>query len=143
MFKKYKMLSSMVIMSITLGFFLGSYQVSATDGDPIMDLGIFSWVKYQQKTFFTDIIEVTIKKGIFENGEQEVSIYQPIIFENQDDTNHRLVFIPGLENKMDYAYTSPVIEPEQRWGVEIHTFGVFPYQCTLHPGERGKFSVKL
>jgi plastocyanin len=137
------MIVGMIGIIMMVALFTVSKQATATDGDPIMDLGIFSWVKYQQKTFFTDIVEVTIKKGVFQEGKLEVSIYQPIIFENQDDTQHRLVFIPGLNNKMDYAYTSPVIEPEQRWGLEIHTFGEFPYQCTLHPGERGMFRVKL
>jgi len=117
--------------------------VSATDGNPIMDLGIFSWVKYQQKQFFTDIVEISIENQGFHEEEVSVSIYQPIIFENKDEANHRLVFIPGLDNLMDFAYTSPVIKPEERWGLELHGFGVFPYQCTLHPEERGTFSVKL
>lgn len=117
--------------------------VSATDGDPIMDLGIFSWIKYQQKQFFTEIVEVGIKDRSFSTKKVTVKIYQPILFENQDQVNHRLVFLPGLDNKMDLAYTSPVIEPGERWGLEIHTFGVFPFQCTLHPEERGSFTVKL
>ena len=116
---------------------------SATDGDPVMDLGIFSWIKYQQKQFFTDIVEISIENGKFHEADVLVSVYQPIIFENRDDANHRLVFLPGLDNKMDFPYTSPVIKPEERWGLEIHTFGVFPFQCTLHPEERGKFTVKL
>ena len=121
----------------------GILPVIATDGDPIMDLGIFSWIKYQQKTFFTDIVEITLENGKFSETDVEVSIYQPIIIENKDSHNHRFVFIPGLKNKMDFAYTSPVIKAEERWGLEIHTFGEFPYQCTLHPKERGRFTVKL
>ena len=121
----------------------GIFPVAATDGDPIMDLGIFSWIKYQQKTFFTDIVEITLENGKFSNPDMEVSVYQPIIIENKDSQNHRIVFVPGLKNKMDYAYTSPVINPEERWGLEIHTFGVYPYQCSLHPEEHGSFTVKL
>jgi plastocyanin len=115
----------------------------ATDGDPIMDLGIFTWLKYQQKQFFTDITEIAIKDSKIQSADVTVDIYQPIIFENKDKTNHRLVFLPGLGNKMDYEYLSPVIKPDERWGLEIHTFGEFPYQCTLHPEERGKFTVNL
>ena len=64
-------------------------KVSATDGESIMDVGIFSWIKYQQKQFFTDIIEVRIKGKKVHDGNQTVCIYQPIIFENQDQENHR------------------------------------------------------
>jgi plastocyanin len=115
----------------------------ATDGDPIMDLGIFSWIMYQKKQFFTDIVEISIENHAFHETDVEVSVYEPIIFENKDAENHRLVFLPGLKNKMDFVYTSPVIKPEERWGLEIHTFGEFPYQCSLHPEERGRFTVKL
>lgn len=117
--------------------------VIATDGDPIMDLGIFTWIKYQQKQFFTDIVEIGIKDGKFDKPDMTVEIYKPIIFENQDKTNHRLVFLPGVGNKFDVDYFSPVIQPGERWGLELHTFGEFPYQCTLHPEERGVFKVNL
>jgi plastocyanin len=133
-------ISAMIMASFILA---GIFPVAATDGDPIMDLGIFSWIKYQQKTFFTDIVEITLENGKFSNPDMEVSVYQPIIIENKDSQNHRIVFVPGLKNKMDYPYTSPVIKPEERWGLEIHTFGVYPYQCSLHPEEHGSFTVKL
>ncbi len=128
---------------LSFSIMVGIFPVKATDGDPVMDLGIFSWIKYQQKTFFTDIVEITLENGKFSESLTEVSVYQPIIIENKDAENHRIVFLPGLKNKMDFAYTSPVIQPEERWGLEIHTFGDFPYQCTLHPEERGTFTVKL
>lgn len=117
--------------------------VIATDGDPIMDLGIFTWLKYQQKQFFTDIVEIAIKDNKIQSPKLTVEIYEPIIFENQDKTNHRLVFLPSVGNKFDQEYFSPVIQPGERWGLELHTFGDFPYQCTLHPEERGMFTVNL
>jgi plastocyanin len=134
-----------LVSTITISAMLlaGVAQVKATDGDPIMDLGIFSWIKYQQKTFFTDIVEITLQDGKFSHPEVEVSVYQPIIIENKSTENHRIVFVPGLKNKMDFAYTGPVIKAEERWGLEIHTFGDYPYQCTLHPEERGVFKVTL
>ena len=138
-----KIILSTISVAIISAILISLNPVSATDGDPVLDLGIFSWIKYQKKQFFTDIVEITIENHAIHKANVEVSIYQPIIFENKDDTNHRLVFLPGLDNLMDFAYTSPVIKPEERWGLELHTFGVFPYQCTLHPEERGKFSVKL
>ncbi|MGK0297776.1 MAG: plastocyanin [Gammaproteobacteria bacterium] len=131
---------AIVLISATLS---NINHVNATDGDPIMDLGIFSWIMYQKKQFFTDIVEISIENNKIHETDVLVSVYQPIIFENKDSTNHRLVFIPDMENKMDFAYTSPVIKAEERWGLEIHSFGVFPYQCSLHPKERGKFTVKL
>ena len=117
--------------------------VIATDGDPIMDLGIFTWLKYQQKQFFTDIVEIAIKDNKIQSPKLTVEIYEPILFENQDKTNHRLVFLPSVGNKFDVEYFSPVIQPGERWGLELHTFGDFPYQCTLHPEERGIFTVNL
>jgi len=141
--RQLKYISVTIALTFISALLYGINPVSATDGNPVMDLGIFSWIKYQKKQFFTDIIEVTIQDNKFHSADLPVSIYQPIIFENQDDANHRLVFHPGLENLMDFPYTSPVIKPEERWGLELHTFGVFPYQCTLHPEERGKFTVKL
>ncbi len=137
---KYRILTIAVICAAVLGPYR---TVIATDGDPIMDLGIFTWLKYQQKQFFTDITEIAIKDSKIQTPELTVDIYQPIILENQDKTNHRLVFLPGLGNKMDLEYVSPVIQPGERWGLEIHTFGEFPYQCTLHPEERGKITVNL
>lgn len=133
-------LTIVLLSSVVL---IGIFPIKATDGDPIMDLGIFSWIKYQQKTFFTDIVEITLENGKFSEPQIEVSIYQPIIIENKGSENHRIIFLPGLKNKMDFAYTSPVIKSEERWGLEIHTFGVFPYQCTLHPEERGSLTIKL
>jgi len=137
---KYRILITAALCAVSLG---PIRTVIATDGDPIMDLGIFTWLKYQQKQFFTDITEIAIKDGKIQPPELTLDIYQPIIFENQDNTNHRLVFLPGIGNKMDLEYVSPVIQPGERWGLEIHTFGDFPYQCTLHPEERGSFTVNL
>lgn len=117
--------------------------VGATDGDPIMDLGIFTWLRYQQKQFFSDFTEVAIKDNKIQTPKLTVQMYEPIIIENQDKTNHRIVFLTGLGNKMDYEYMSPVIQPGERWGFEIHTLGEFPFQCSLHPGERGIFTIKL
>jgi hypothetical protein len=42
-----------------------------------------------------------------------------------------------MNNDMEYSVSSPVIAPGERWDVEIHTFGTYPYGCTLHPEERG------
>ena len=139
---KDKLITTLAAVFIS-GILSGTNQVNATDGDPIMDLGIFSWIKYQQKQFFTDIVEISIENDQFSKIDVLASIYQPIIFENKSETNHRLIFLPGLDNKMDFAYTSAVIKPEERWGLEIHTFGTFQYKCTLHPQERGKFTIKL
>ena len=143
--KRFKSIRNLVLaITASASLLVGLVPVSATDGDPIMDLGIFSWIKFQQKQFFTDIVEVAIENGNFDRNDIEVSVYQPIIFENRDkEANHRLAFLPGLENKMDIPYTSAVIKPGERWGLEIHTFGVFPFQCTLHPEEKGRFRVKL
>ena len=103
--RQLKYVTATIAMTLLSALLYGVNPVSATDGNPIMDLGIFSWIKYQKKQFFTDIVEVTIDDNKFHAADLLVSIYQPIIFENKDDDNHRLVFLPGLENLMDYTYT--------------------------------------
>jgi len=134
---------AVVILFMSVMMIQAVKPVSATDGEPIMDLGIFGWLRYQQTQFFTNIEEIAIRNGTVEKHHVEVSVYQPIIFENKGDTNHRLVFVPGIENQMEYPYTSPIIKPGERWGLEIHSFGTFEYQCTLHPEVNGKVTVKL
>ena len=75
--------------------------------------------------------------------ETVVNIYEAVMFHNVSDENHRLVFLPDIGNKMEQAYTSAVIRPDERWGAEFHGFGLIPYRCTIHPEERGEISIIL
>lgn len=115
----------------------------ATDGQPILDLGTVSWLDFQRRQLLAEVAEVTIANNRISPTETVVSIYQAVIFQNLDETPHRLVFMPDLGNKMDRAYTSAVVRHEERWGAEFHDFGRFPYHCTVHPEERGEISVIL
>jgi len=115
----------------------------ATDGQPILELGIVSWLDYQRRQLLTEVREVTIESGKVAPTETVVSIYEAVMFHNLDDQNHRLVFLPDIGNKMEDAYTSAVIRPDERWGAEFHGFGIIPFQCTIHPEERGEVSVIL
>lgn len=115
----------------------------ATDGQPILDLGIVSWLEYQKKQLLSEVTEVSIANNKVRPTEAVVSIYQPVMFHNGDEVSHRLVFLPDIGNKMEQAYTSSVIRPDERWGAEFHGFGLFPFQCTIHPEERGAISVIL
>lgn len=126
-----------------LVFATGLRSAAATDGQPILDLGIVSWLEYQKKQLLVEIAEVTIKDDKINPGDSVVSIYQAVIFSNKDDVHHRLVFLPDVGNKMEEAYTSAVIRADERWGAEFHGFGRFPYRCTIHPEERGEISVIL
>ena len=118
-------------------------QVMATDGQPILDLGIVSWLEYRKKQLLVEVIEIIIHDHAITAADVSVSIYQAVIFENQDETNHRLVFLPDMDNLMETAYTSAVIRAGERWGAEFHAFGAFPYQCTIHSEERGRVTVTL
>ena len=118
-------------------------RVFGTDGQPILDLGIVSWLEYQKKQLLVEVTEITIHDHTIQPSDVSVSIYQAVIFENRDETNHRLVFLPDVDNLMENAYTSAVIRASERWGAEFHGFGVIPYQCTIHPEERGKITVTL
>ena len=115
----------------------------ATDGQPILELGIVSWLDYQRRQLLTEVQEVTIENGKVSPTETVVSIYEAVMFHNLDDQNHRLVFLHDIGNKMEDAYTSSVIRPDERWGAEFHGFGIIPFQCTIHPEERGEVSVIL
>ena len=115
----------------------------ATDGQPILDLGIVSWLDYQKRQLISEIKEVTIEAGRVKPTETVVSIYQAVMFHNIDDESHRLVFLPDVGNKMEQAYTSAVIRPDERWSAEFHGFGWLPFHCTVHPEERGAVSVIL
>lgn len=115
----------------------------ATDGQPILDLGIVSWLDYQKRQLISDVKEVKIEKGKVSPTETVVSIYGPVMFENLDEVSHRLVFLPDIGNKMERAYTTAVIRAGERWGAEFHGFGRLPFHCTVHPEERGEVSVIL
>lgn len=115
----------------------------ATDGQPILDLGIVSWLDYQKRQLLVEIAEISIAGNAVSPTDAVVSIYQAVIFQNQDKVMHRLVFLPDIGNKMEGAYTSAVIRPGERWGAEFHGFGRFPFHCTIHPEERGEISVIL
>jgi hypothetical protein len=117
--------------------------VMATDGQPILDLGIVSWLDYQKRQLLSEVQEVTIEDGKVSPTETVVSIYEAVMFQNLDAESHRLVFLPDTGNKMEQAYTSAIIRPEERWGAEFHGFGLIPFQCTVHPEERGEISVIL
>ena len=122
---------------------LGAGTAGATDGQPILDLGIVSWIQYQKKQLFADVTNIAIHDNAVQTPNVTVSIYQAVVFENMDKISHRLVFLPDIDNKMETAYTSAVIRPTERWGAEFHGFGVFPYHCTIHPEERGDITVTL
>lgn len=117
--------------------------VLATDGQPILDLGIVGWLDYQKRQLISEVKEVSIEDGKVMPSATVVSIYEAVIFHNLDGENHRLVFLPDIDNKMEQAYTSAVIRPDERWGAEFHGFGVLPFHCTVHPEERGKVSITL
>ena len=115
----------------------------ATDGQPILDLGIVGWIDYQKRTLLSEVREVSISDGKISPYETVVSMYEAVMFQNLSEDNHRLVFLPDIGNKMEQAYTSAVIRPGERWGAEFHGFGLIPYRCTIHPEERGEISVIL
>ncbi|MBT8101054.1 MAG: hypothetical protein KJO82_14965 [Gammaproteobacteria bacterium] len=130
-------------LAVFLIVLAGLRSAVATDGQPILDLGIVSWLDYQKRQLISEIKEVTIENGKVSPTETVVSIYQAVVFLNLDDDSHRLVFLPDVGNKMERAYTSAAIRSGERWGAEFHGFGRLPFHCTIHPEERGEVSVIL
>ena len=94
----------------------------ATDGQPILDLGIVNWLDYQKRQLISEVRDVKIENGRI---------------------SHRLDFLPDVGNKMERAYTTSVIRAGERWGAEFHGFGRLPFHCTVHPEERGEVSIIL
>lgn len=134
----------LLVAAVCLGSVAGLAPVFATDGNPILELGTFSWLDFQKKKLTAEVAEIKIQGRAVQSPQIDVSLYQAIIFENADEKeNHRLVFPPGLDNTMDRPYKSPVIKPGERWGLELHNLGVFTYRCTLHPEESGTIKVHL
>ena len=135
-----KLTRSLIVLALLAGSFNAAL---ATDGQPILELGIVGWVDYQRRTLLSEVREVTIENGKVSPRETVVSIYEAVMFHNLGKENHRLVFLPDVGNKMEQAYTSGVIRPDERWGAEFHGFGRIPFRCTIHPEEQGEVSIIL
>lgn len=128
---------------ICLAVSIGPGLSSATDGQPILELGIVSWLQHQKMQLTAEVAVVKIQDHAIQPADLTVSIYQAAIFENLDEMNHVLVFLPGIDNLMEKEYTSAIIGAGERWGAEFHGFGVIPYRCTIHPEEHGSVTIVL
>jgi plastocyanin len=110
--------------------------------EAVVDVGKFNGVKYQEAKELGGVTEIVISEGVVSAPETVAEVYRTVIFQNGDDESHLLVFLPGVRNDLEHDITSPLIEPGERWGVEFHSDGIYPYHCTIHPEVRGVVEVQ-
>ena len=110
------------------------------DSGTLYDLGKLSWMQYQQIRLSDHVYEISVRDAAFETAALEVTlassnVHGKVIFENKDDTHHRIVFEQHVGNDLRYEIRSPVIKPGDRWALEILRDGLYPYRCSIH-GEK-------
>ncbi len=107
------------------------------DSGTLYELGLLNWVQYQKILLSDEVYEVNIRDSVFETAELGVTlansnVHGKVIFENEDDTNHRIVFEQHVGNDLRYEIRSPVIKPGDRWALEILRDGFYPFRCSIH-----------
>jgi plastocyanin len=104
---------------------------------PIRELGIRGW----PGQLTADALPVQIHDHAVQPKDTEIAIHQAVIIENLDKMNHILAFFPDAGNPLEVTDISMVIRAGERWAAQFNDSGVFPYQCTIHPEERGSITV--
>jgi plastocyanin len=117
-----------------------SLGVGAVDEDSatLSERGILNWIHYQKIMLSDNVFKVEIGKDGFQPADLEVilarrNVHGTLIFENNDEGVHRIVFSKHIGNNLGYDMKSPVINPGERWAVDIMKDGIYPFQCTIHP----------
>ena len=110
------------------------------DSGTLYELGLLNWLQYQKILLSDEVYEVNIRDSVFQTAELGVTlangnVHGKVIFENQDDINHRIVFEQHVGNDLRYEIRSPVIKPGARWALEILRDGFYPFRCSIHAGK--------
>lgn len=109
--------------------------------EPVVGVGKFNEVKYQEAKELGGVTEIVISEGTVATPDAVAKVYHTVIFWNGDGENHHLVFLPGVRNNLEHDVALPLIKPGERWGVEFHSGGIYSYHCTIHPEMRGVVEV--
>lgn len=133
------------VVQLTLVFLLlqASAQVVA-EGNvlAIRDLGLLNWVDYRKIQLSGDVTEISIIQDDGQLLDASAYVHETVVFHNQDDREHRLVFGPDELNTMGHTVYSPLIKPGERWGIAFVKDGLYPVQCALHPAAKGQIEVQ-
>ena len=108
------------------------------DSGTLFERGILNFFHYQKVMLSDNVYKLEIGKTGYQPANLEVtlknrSVHGTLIIENNDEAVHRVVFTQHIGNDLGYDLKSPVINPGDRWAVDILKDGIYPFQCTLHP----------
>ena len=145
---RHKSNKSIYLFSIS-GFFafylvsLNSLAVDETMPHPIDERGLMTQIGVKTTRMFRTVEIMEIQNGRLQTQALTIAPGTVVVFDNKDQTNHRLVFPPGPANDVAGDFVSSVIQPGQLWGAEFLDPGIYPYKCSLHPErEHGVVNVK-
>jgi hypothetical protein len=108
------------------------------DSANLFERGILNWLHYQKIMLSDNVYKLEIGIAGFQPANLDVALANrgsqgTLIFENHDEAVHRIVFKQHVGNTLGYDIKSPVINPGERWAVDILNDGIFPFECTIHP----------
>ena len=115
-------------------------EVIAVDEDAanLLERGILNFLHYQKVMLSDNVYKIEIDKAGISAINLDVALANrgqqgTLIFENKDETTHRIVFKKHIGNTLTYDISSPVIQPGERWAIDFLNDGIFPFECTIHP----------
>ena len=117
-----------------------SLVVRAVDEDSatLFERGILNFFHYQKVMLSDNVYKIEIGKTGSQPADLDVilanrGVHGTLIIENKDEAVHRIVFTQHIGNDLGYDIKSPVINPGDRWALDIKKDGIYPFLCTLHP----------
>jgi plastocyanin len=113
-------------------------------GDLPVDLG-GSRLQYKGRQ---NLVDISVQESAFHPSAVTINIGGVVAFQNEDDTEHKLVFKTGEGGdgeEHDHPVgggheRSGVIKPGKYWLLEFLVPGLYPYTCSIH-GESGQVNV--
>jgi len=100
---------------------------------PIDERGLLSQIAVTTTRLFRPVEVIEIRNAGVQRPDITIAPGTVVVIDNQDKTNHRLVFPAGPGNDIVGRFASGVIGPGKLWGAEFVDVGVYPYECTVHP----------
>lgn len=128
---------------------IGSSVTFAVDEDSgtLFERGILNFFHYQKIMLSDHVYKIEFDKSGFQPTNVEVAlanrnVHGILIFENNGEMGHRIVFKQHIGNDLSYEIKSPVIKPGEKWALDILKDGIYPFECTLHP-DRGMGTLQV
>ena len=95
-----------------------------------------------------NLVDITISNNVFYPNDIAIDPGWIVVFENQDNQDHRIQFKTG-EDDPNEEHDHPVVsheithilQPTKHWILSFLVSGLYPYECLLH-GENGQVYVR-